>query len=114
MALLTRVTAMSTGRADAGATTVEIEARQYWWRVSFPGAGGVVTSNEIQIPVGEPVELVLTSTDVIPSLWVPELAGNIDTVPGRTTPMTIEAEQAREDRDRYHALCGLERKSVVE
>src|SRR3546814_1934241 len=62
MALLTSVTAMSTGRADAGATTVEIEARQYWWRVSYPGAGGVVTANEIHIPVGEPVELVLTST----------------------------------------------------
>src|SRR3546814_10945585 len=98
---------MSTGRADAGATTVEIEARQYWWRVSYPGAGGVVTANEIHIPVGEPVELVLTSTDVIHSLWVPELAGKIDLVPGRTNRMTIEAEEASEYRGRSAEFCGL-------
>src|SRR3546814_19881327 len=107
MALLTCVTAMSPGRADAGATTVEIEARQYWWRVSYPGAGGVVTANEIHIPVGEPVELVLTSTDVIHSLWVPELAGKIDLVPGRTNRMTIEADEAGEYRGRCAEFCGL-------
>jgi cytochrome c oxidase subunit 2 len=40
-----------------------------------PGGRDVVTANELHVPVGEAVDLVLTTSDVIHSFWVPSLAG---------------------------------------
>ncbi|HJP97273.1 MAG TPA: hypothetical protein VJ862_01810, partial [Rhodanobacteraceae bacterium] len=67
--------------------TLEVIGHQWWWEVRYNYFGNTRitfdTANEIHIPVGVPVEVHLTSTDVIHSFWVPQLAGKTDTIPGQ-------------------------------
>ena len=52
------------------------------------------TANEIHIPVGKPVRLTLQSDDVIHSLWLPNLAGKKDLIPGHSTTLTITTRRS--------------------
>jgi cytochrome c oxidase subunit 2 len=72
--------------------TVHVVGRQWWWKVRYPHHG-FETANEIHIPTGQPVRIVLSSEDVIHSFWVPELHGKLDLVPGMTNEMWIEADE---------------------
>ena len=87
------------------ALTLTVHAAQWWWWVRYedPEAGRIfTTANEIHIPVGRPVRLVMTADDVIHSFWVPRLAGKNDLIPGQTTVSWIEADQP----GRYRGQCG--------
>jgi cytochrome c oxidase subunit 2 len=68
----------------------------------------VVAANEIQIPVGVPIDLRLTSPDVIHSFWVPSLAGKMDMVPGHRTRLTIQADRAGVYRGQCAEFCGTQ------
>lgn len=70
---------------------VEVVARQWWWEYKYTDIG-IVTANELHIPLDKPVFLTLHSIDVIHSFWVPRLAGKQDIIPGRTNHLTIEAD----------------------
>lgn len=68
-----------TGSA-ADPLVVEVVGRQWWWELRYPEQG-VVTANEMHLPVGRPVEFHLMSGDVIHSFWVPRLGGKRDLNP---------------------------------
>lgn len=88
-----------------GALQVEIVGNQWWWAVNYDN--GVVTANELHIPVDRSVFLSLKSEDVIHSFWVPKLAGKTDVVPGRVNTMTIEASEPGEYMGQCAEYCGL-------
>ena len=67
--------------------TVEVTAQQFAWRFDYPGEE--VTSGELVLPVGEPVELRIRALDVIHSFWVPEWRVKQDAVPGVTTVLPV-------------------------
>lgn len=90
---------------DAGTLRVEVVAHQYWWAVGYDG---FETANEVHIPVDTPVELVITAEDVIHSVWVPELGGKIDAVPGRETSLVLEASEPGRYTGRCAEYCGLQ------
>lgn len=69
---------------------VIITGYQWWWHVEYPQAG-VVTANEIHIPVGRQVLFELRGGDVIHSFWVPQLGPKRDTIPGRVNHLWLEA-----------------------
>ena len=77
------------------ALTIEVEGRQWWWRVGYVLEDGtrIEAANEIRIPVGREVDFVLTSPDVIHSFWVPSLGGKLDMIPGRTNRLRLKAER---------------------
>jgi cytochrome c oxidase subunit II len=90
---------------------VEVVGEQFWWRVRYLDAAGEVafeTANEVVIPTGQPVTMVLTSADVIHSFWVPSLAGKIDMIPGRTTTLTLAADRAGTWRGQCAEFCGAQ------
>ncbi|HMQ31786.1 MAG TPA: cytochrome c oxidase subunit II [Chloroflexaceae bacterium] len=87
------------------ALTVEVIAHQFWWEVRYPDQG-FITANEIVIPAGQPVELRLSTADVIHSLWVPQLNGKVDMIPGRPNAMTIQADHPGEYRGQCAEFCG--------
>jgi len=89
------------------ALTVEVIGRQYWWEVRYPDHQ-VVTANEIQIPVGEPVRLVLRSGDVIHSFWIPQLMGKLDMTPGREDETWVQADEPGVYWGQCTELCGLQ------
>jgi cytochrome c oxidase subunit 2 len=87
--------------------TVEVIGRQFWWEVRYPDHQ-IVTANEIHIPVGEPVRLVLRSGDVIHSFWVPQLMGKLDMTPGREDATWVQADQPGVYWGQCTELCGLQ------
>src|SRR5205823_10476418 len=82
--------------AGPGALRIQIVGHQWWWEVTYPAdppSDTVITANEIHVPVGRPVLLELSSTDVIHSFWVPNLNGKKDLIPGRPTRHLLRPER---------------------
>ena len=86
---------------------VDVVGRDWFWDVSYPSTGAR-TANEIHIPVGVPVDIRVTSDDVIHSLWVPELNRKIDVIPGRTNDVIFDARTAGVYRGQCAEFCGLQ------
>ncbi|MGH8912407.1 MAG: cytochrome c oxidase subunit II [Acidimicrobiia bacterium] len=86
---------------------IDVVGHQWWWEVEYPDQG-IVSANEIHIPVGRPVELRLTSVDVIHSFWVPALGGKIDLLPDKTNTYVIQADEAGEYQGACAEFCGLQ------
>jgi cytochrome c oxidase subunit 2 len=102
---LTRTNAAS---GASPARLIEVVGEQWWWRVAYvrPDGVRVASANEIRIPVGEAVTLELTSPDVIHSFWVPNLAGKVDMIPGRTTRLRLRADRPGVFRGQCAEYCG--------
>jgi cytochrome c oxidase subunit 2 len=66
------------------------------------------TANEIHIPTGVPVRVILASPDVIHSFWVPKLAGKMDVIPGVTNVTWIQAATPGRYRGQCAEFCGLQ------
>jgi cytochrome c oxidase subunit 2 len=83
----------SPGRAYAADVTVT--GHQWWWEIAYHDSmpsHTFTTANEIHLPVGEPVHFDVQTADVIHTLWVPELAGKIQLIPGRQNSLWLEAK----------------------
>lgn len=93
------------GHAPAGALRVEVVGHQWWWEYRYPDLG-IVTANELHLPLGTPVQLELTSADVIHSFWAPRLGGKRDLTPGRTTRIAFTADSAGEFSGQCAEFCG--------
>ncbi|HEY9225655.1 MAG TPA: cytochrome c oxidase subunit II [Gemmatimonadaceae bacterium] len=79
------------------AVTIRVTGHQWWWQADYLAADGRLsfrTANEIHIPVDQVVRIILTSSDVIHSFWVPQLQGKMDAIPGDTTDLRLHARQA--------------------
>lgn len=82
---------------------------QWWWRVRYPGDEtneAAELANEIRLPVGEPVQFLLQSEDVIHAFWIPSLGGKIDMIPGRTTRLTLTPTRTGTFRGACAEYCG--------
>ncbi len=84
---------------------VTVIGHQFWWEYRYDDLG-VVTANELRMPVGRTVELSLDSEDVIHSYWVPPLAGKTDVVPGRNNRMQLIADTPGEYLGQCTEFCG--------
>jgi cytochrome c oxidase subunit 2 len=90
--------------------SLQVTAYDWWWRIDYPdpahAASDVVTANEIHIPVGEPVRIVLHSADVIHAFWVPQLAGKTQAIPGLSNEQWIQADHPGIYRGQCTQFCG--------
>jgi cytochrome c oxidase subunit 2 len=68
----------------------------------------VRTANELHLPLGVPARIRLGSGDVIHSLWIPNLAGKEDLIPGRPTELTIQPTRAGIYRGQCAEFCGMQ------
>ncbi|MAM62986.1 cytochrome c oxidase subunit II [Maritimibacter sp. UBA3975] len=99
-------------RAIAGPSTpahvIEVTGKQFWWDVIYDPEGRALRdANEVVLPLGEPVEIRLKSTDVIHSFWVPSIAGKMDMIPGRVNTLTVTATREGRFRGQCAEFCGL-------
>ena len=88
---------------------VELTGHQWWWEARYDDADASRTfkvANELHVPVGRPVIVTLRSDDVIHSLWLPNLAGKKDLIPGRTATLTLRADRAGAYRGQCAEFCG--------
>ncbi len=88
------------------ATTIFIVGKQWMWKAEH--ANGRREIDELHLPVGQPVRLVLATEDVIHSFFVPAFRIKQDAVPGRYT--TIRFTPTREGEYRLHCAeyCGTD------
>ena len=84
---------------------IQVIGHQWWWEVYYPGQG-FTTANEVHVPVGQRVELKLTSADVIHSFWVPQLSPKYDLIPGQTNSLTLTADKPGLYRGQCAEFCG--------
>lgn len=84
-----------------------VTGHQWWWEVRYPKSG-VITANEVHIPVGKKLLVRLESADVIHDFWVPQLARKIDAIPGRSNYLYLQADQAGEYRGVCAEFCGTQ------
>lgn len=94
-------------RAPVADLTIEVIGRQWWWEVHYPNQQ-IVTANEIHIPLGQPVRMVLKAGDVIHSFWVPALHGKLDMIPGQENEFWLQADHAGEYWGECTEFCGLQ------
>lgn len=119
----------------AGSTEVRVVAEQFAWNVHYPGADGlfgrsdlllvspanplgldlqdaaarddVTTVNELNLPVGKPVIVYLTSKDVIHSFALPQMRVKQDVIPGTVQVVWFTPVQVGEWEIVCSQLCGL-------
>ncbi|MFM0140614.1 cytochrome c oxidase subunit II [Caballeronia grimmiae] len=93
----------------APALTVTVTAYDWWWKVDYgEGPRHFTTANELHIPVGVPVLVLLKSADVIHAFWVPELSGKTQTIPGTVNRQWIQADQPGIFRGQCTQYCGVQ------
>jgi len=93
------------------AVNIELIGHEWWWEARYHHADPArdfVTANELHIPVGRAVVVTLRSNDVIHTLWVPNLHGKRDMIPGRTSTLQLRADHAGTYRGQCAEFCGLE------
>jgi cytochrome c oxidase subunit II len=86
---------------------IEAMARQWTWTFRYPDHGGVVTKNVLHLPAGQPVDVDVTSEDVIHAFWIPRFAGKIDALPGHVNRLRIQADQPGRYAGQCNEFCGL-------
>jgi|SRR5450432_25863 len=70
-------------KAMPNALQVEVIGHQWWWEFRYPQYG-VITANELYLPVGRTANFALTTKDVLHSFWIPQLNGKRDLISNHT------------------------------
>ena len=106
------VTNELSAHASESAPTIRVTGKRWWWEVRYahPDARDalVTSANEIHVPVGRDVRLLLDTEDVIHSFWVPSLSGKVDMIPGRVNHLVLRANKAGIYRGQCAEYCGAQ------
>lgn len=86
-------------RPPAGAMEIYVVGKQWMWKVQH--ADGAREINELHVPIGRPVKLIMGSEDVIHSFFLPSFRVKADVVPGRYNTLWFTATKP----GRYHIFC---------
>ena len=86
-------------RPPLGATEIYVVGKQWMWKVQH--MDGMREINELHVPVGKPVKLIMGSEDVIHSFYIPAFRVKADVIPGRYNTMWFEPTKA----GTYHLFC---------
>ena len=100
-----------------GAVEVTAIGHQFWWEYRYPKLG-VVTANELHIPVNDPAHptptfLQLLSADTDHSFWVPELAGKTDLIPNHPNRMWMDPERTGIFVGQCAQYCGTQHAKML-
>src|ERR1700691_314884 len=100
-----------------GAVELTAIGHQYWWEFRYPKLG-IVTANELHIPVSDPSHptptfLQLLSADTDHSFWVPELAGKTDLIPNHPNRMWMEPQRTGVFLGQCAQYCGTQHAKML-
>jgi cytochrome c oxidase subunit 2 len=96
----------------SNAIEVIVTGHQFWWEYRYPSLG-VVTANELHIPVSDrahptPTYLTLLSADTDHSFWVPRLAGKTDLIPNHPNSMWMDPHETGLFLGQCAQYCGTQ------
>src|SRR5262250_3756627 len=94
------------------ALEITVVGNQWWWEIRYPKLG-IVTANEIHVPVSDaahpaPTFITVQSVDVAHSFWVPQLAGKMDAIPNKINRVWIEPQRVGTYVGQCAEYCGLQ------
>lgn len=100
-----------------GAIEVIAIGHQFWWEFRYP-ALGVVTANELHVPVSNPPNstptfLTLLSADTDHSFWVPRLAGKTDLIPNHPNHTWIDPQETGVYLGQCAQYCGVQHAKML-
>ena len=105
--------------APKPATAVEVTAigHQFWWEFRYPKLG-IVTANELHIPVSDPAHptptfLKLLSADTDHSFWIPQLAGKTDLIPNHPNSMWMDPHRTGIFLGQCAQYCGTQHAKML-
>lgn len=87
---------------------IEIKAKGQKWQWGFDYGWGQVYPHVLTIPVNTPIKLVMISTDVLHSFYIPNLRVKRDVIPNRYTTIWFEADKEGSYQIFCTEYCGLE------
>lgn len=93
------------------ALPVYVVAKQWMWKLQH--RGGRREINELHVPLGEPVRLLMTSQDAIHSFFVPAFRLKQDVLPGRYTSLWFTPTQLGEFRLFCAEYCGSQHSQMI-
>jgi cytochrome c oxidase subunit 2 len=101
----------------SAAVDVVVIGHQFWWEYRYPKLG-VVTANELHVPVSDPAKptptyLAMSSADTDHSFWVPRLAGKMDVIPNRRNTMWIDPQAAGLYLGQCAQYCGTQHAKML-
>jgi cytochrome c oxidase subunit 2 len=106
-------------RTSPPGNTIAVTAigHQFWWEYRYPDLG-VVTANELHVPVSEPTHptptfIRLLSVDTDHSFWVPRLAGKTDLIPNHPNSMWIDPQQTGLYLGQCAQYCGTQHAKML-
>jgi cytochrome c oxidase subunit 2 len=104
-------------RKPADALDVTVIGHQFWWEYRYPKLG-IVTANELHIPVSDPSHptptyLTMSSADTNHSFWVPRLAGKTDLIPNKVNTMWIDPGAAGLYLGQCAQYCGAQHAKML-
>lgn len=99
------------------ALDVTVIGHQYWWEYRYPKLG-IVTANELHIPVSDPnhptpTYLTMSSADTDHSFWVPRLAGKMDLIPNKVNTMWIDPQSSGLYLGQCAQYCGTQHAKML-
>jgi len=86
-------------RAPKGAMEIHVVGKQWMWKAQH--MDGAREINELHVPIGKPVKLIMGSEDVIHSFSIPSFRVKADVIPGRYNTMWFTASKP----GKYHIFC---------
>jgi cytochrome c oxidase subunit II len=92
---------------ERDAVRIEVIGQMWFWTFRYPDHGGHETVDIIHLPAGEPVEVLLTSRDIIHSFWIPRVAPKRDNIPGQVNVMRLQADAPGRLEGVCAEFCGL-------
>jgi cytochrome c oxidase subunit II len=101
----------------AGSIDVTVIGHQFWWEFRYP-ALGIVTANELHVPVSDPSHptptfLKLLSADTDHSFWVPRLAGKTDLIPNHPNEMWLDPHDTGLFLGQCAQYCGTQHAKML-
>ncbi|MFW5875575.1 MAG: cytochrome c oxidase subunit II [Myxococcota bacterium] len=90
----------------APADALEVRVRGMQWSWEFEHENGATETDELWVPEGEPVKLVMSSSDVLHSFFIPEFRVKRDVIPGQYTTVWFEATDQGEAQVYCAEYCG--------
>lgn len=105
--VVTLNTMITTQEPPGQKLTINAAGHLWWWELNYEGLG-VVTGNELHIPVNEDVRINLSSDNVLHGFWVPNLGGKRQVVPGHDNNLWFRGTEVGTFAGKCTEFCGAQ------
>ncbi|MBO6574926.1 MAG: cytochrome c oxidase subunit II [Rhodothermales bacterium] len=90
---------------------ITVRGKQWFWEYEYDN--GVVVANEFYVPIGRPVKLNMSATDVLHSYFIPDFRVKHDVLPNRYTSLWFQVDEAGEYQVYCTEYCGTQHSAML-